>query len=156
MPEHFTRAFASRLDGICRISVKEAEDNERILPGHAYIAPGNSHLLIKRSGARYMIALNQGPLVNRHRPSVDVLFRSAANVAGANALGVILTGMGRDGVQGMMEMKQAGSHTIAQDEASCVVFGMPREAIVAGAAREVAPLQSIAQRAMEYLSSDDD
>ena len=152
MPEHFTKSFADRLNSLCRISVKEAEHNERILPGFAYIAPGNSHLLIKRSGARYMVELNQGPLVNRHRPSVDVLFRSAANVAGANALGIILTGMGKDGVQGMLEMKQAGSFTIAQDEASCVVFGMPKEAIAAGGVREVLPLQNIARRTMEYLS----
>jgi two-component system chemotaxis response regulator CheB len=156
MPEHFTKSFADRLNSLCRISVKEAEHNERILPGYAYIAPGNSHLLIKRSGARYMVELNQGPLVNRHRPSVDVLFRSAANVAGANALGIILTGMGKDGVQGMLEMKQAGSFTIAQDEASCVVFGMPKEAIAAGGVREVLPLQNIARRTMEYLSSHGD
>jgi two-component system chemotaxis response regulator CheB len=156
MPEHFTKSFADRLNSLCKISVKEAEHNERILPGFAYIAPGNSHLLINRSGARYMVALNQGPLVNRHRPSVDVLFRSAANVAGANALGIILTGMGKDGVQGMLEMKQAGSHTIAQDEASCVVFGMPKEAIAAGGVREVLPLQNIARRTMEYLSSRED
>ena len=152
MPEHFTKSFADRLNGLCKISVKEAEHNERILPGYAYIAPGNSHLLLKRSGARYIVELNQGELVNRHRPSVDVLFRSAANFAGANALGIILTGMGKDGVQGMLEMKQAGSLTIAQDEASCVVFGMPKEAIAAGAAREVLPLQNIARRTMEYLS----
>jgi two-component system chemotaxis response regulator CheB len=156
MPEHFTKSFADRLNSLCKISVKEAEHNERILPGFAYIAPGNSHLLIKRSGARYMVALNQGPLVNRHRPSVDVLFRSAANVAGANALGIILTGMGKDGVQGMLEMKQAGSHTIAQDEASCVVFGMPKEAIAAGGVCEVLALQNIARRTMEYLSSRSD
>jgi two-component system, chemotaxis family, protein-glutamate methylesterase/glutaminase len=156
MPEHFTKSFADRLNSLCKISVKEAEHNERILPGFAYIAPGNSHLLIKRSGARYMVALNQGPLVNRHRPSVDVLFRSAANVAGANALGIILTGMGKDGVQGMLEMKQAGSHTIAQDEASCVVFGMPKEAIAAGGVSEVLALQKIAHRTMEYLSSHGD
>jgi len=153
MPEHFTKSFAARLNSLCKISVKEAEHNERILPGFAYIAPGNSHLLIKRSGARYMIALNQGQLVNRHRPSVDVLFRSAANVAGANALGIILTGMGKDGVQGMLEMRHAGSHTIAQDEASCVVFGMPKEAIAAGGVSEVLALQKIARNAMEYLSS---
>ena len=156
MPEHFTKSFADRLNSLCKISVKEAEHNERILPGFAYVAPGNSHLLIKRSGARYMVELNQGPLVNRHRPSVDVLFRSAANVAGANALGIILTGMGKDGVQGMLEMKQAGSFTIAQDEASCVVFGMPKEAIAAGGVREVLPLQNIARRTMEYLSSHGD
>lgn len=152
MPESFTRSFADRLNSLCKISVKEAEHNERILPGHAYIAPGHSHLLLKRSGANYMTELNQGPPVNRHRPSVDVLFRSAANVAGANALGIILTGMGKDGAQGLLEMRQAGSHTIAQDEASCVVFGMPREAIAAGGACEVLPLQNIARRTLEYLA----
>ncbi len=152
MPEHFTKSFADRLNTLCKISVKEAEHNERILPGYAYIAPGHSHLLLKRSGARYIVDLSQGPLVNRHRPSVDVLFRSAANVAGANALGIILTGMGKDGVHGLLEMKQAGSHTIAQDEASCVVFGMPKEAIAAGAVSEILPLQHIARRTMEYLS----
>jgi two-component system chemotaxis response regulator CheB len=156
MPENFTKSFADRLNSLCKISVKEAAHNERILPGHAYIAPGHSHLLLKRSGAHYLAELNQGSLVNRHRPSVDVLFRSVANVAGANALGIILTGMGKDGVQGLMEMKQAGSYTIAQDEASCVVFGMPKEAIAAGAVREVLPLQNIARRTMEYLSSHDD
>lgn len=153
MPENFTRSFADRLNSLCKISVKEAEHNERILPGHAYIAPGHSHLLLKRSGANYMTELNQGPPVNRHRPSVDVLFRSAANVAGANALGIILTGMGKDGAQGLLEMKQAGSHTIAQDEASCVVFGMPREAIALGGACEVLPLQNVARRTLEYLAS---
>jgi two-component system chemotaxis response regulator CheB len=156
MPEHFTKSFADRLNGLCKISVKEAEHNERILPGYAYIAPGHSHLLLRRSGAHYIAELNQGPLVNRHRPSVDVLFRSVANVAGANALGIILTGMGKDGVQGLLEMKQAGSHTIAQDEASCVVFGMPKEAIAAGAVREVLPLQNIARHTLEYLSSHSD
>ncbi len=153
MPENFTKSFADRLNSLCKISVKEAEHNERILPGHAYIAPGHSHLLLKRSGANYMTELSQGPPVNRHRPSVDVLFRSAANVAGANALGIILTGMGKDGAQGMVEMKQAGSHTIAQDEASCVVFGMPREAIALGGACEVLPLQNIARRTLEYLAA---
>jgi two-component system chemotaxis response regulator CheB len=156
MPEHFTKSFADRLNSLCKISVKEAEHNERILPGHAYIAPGNSHLLIKRSGARYMVELDQGSLVNRHRPSVDVLFRSAANVAGANALGIILTGMGKDGVRGMLEMRQAGAYNIAQDEASCVVFGMPKEAIAAGGVHEVLALQDIAQRTMEYISSHGD
>ena len=153
MPENFTKSFAERLNSLCKISVKEAEHNERILPGHAYIAPGHSHLLLKRSGANYMTELNQGPPVNRHRPSVDVLFRSAANVAGANALGIILTGMGKDGAQGLLEMKQTGSYTIAQDEASCVVFGMPREAIAVGGASEVLPLQNIARRTLEYLVS---
>jgi len=156
MPEHFTKSFADRLNGLCKISVKEAEHNERILPGYAYIAPGHSHLLLKRSGAHYIAELNQGPLVNRHRPSVDVLFRSAANVAGANALGIILTGMGKDGVQGLLEMKQAGSHTIAQDEASCVVFGMPKEAIAAGGVCEVLPLQNIARSTLKYLSPQSD
>ncbi len=153
MPENFTKSFAERLNTLCKISVKEAEHNERVLPGYAYIAPGHSHLLLKRSGANYMTELNQGPPVNRHRPSVDVLFRSAANVAGANALGVILTGMGKDGAQGLLEMKQAGSFTIAQDEATCVVFGMPREAIAVGGASEVLPLQNIARRTLEYLAS---
>ncbi|MFZ5523221.1 MAG: protein-glutamate methylesterase/protein-glutamine glutaminase [Pseudomonadota bacterium] len=153
MPEHFTKSFADRLNTLCRISVKEAEHNERILPGHAYIAPGHSHLLLKRSGTNYMTQLDQGELVNRHRPSVDVLFRSAANAAGSNALGIILTGMGKDGVQGLLELKQTGAHTIAQDEASCVVFGMPKEAIAAGGVSEVLPLQSIARRTMEYLES---
>ncbi len=153
MPERFTQSYAQRMDGLCKISVKEAEDNERVLPGHAYIAPGNMHLLLKRNGARYTVSLNQGPLVNRHRPSVDVLFRSAANVAGANALGIILTGMGKDGAQGLLEMKQAGAHTIAQDEASCVVFGMPKEAIALGGVDEVLPLRDIARRAMEYVSA---
>lgn len=156
MPELFTKSFADRLNSLCRISVKEAEHNERILPGHAYIAPGHSHLLLKRSGANYMTMLDQGPLVNRHRPSVDVLFRSAANVAGANALGIILTGMGKDGAQGLLEMKKAGSHTIAQDEDSCVVFGMPKEAIAAGGVSEVLPLQNIAHRALEYIASHGD
>lgn len=151
MPENFTKSFAKRLDSQCRISVKEAEHGERILPGHAYIAPGHSHLLLKRSGANYMTDLNDGPPVNRHRPSVDVLFRSAANVAGANAFGIILTGMGKDGAQGLLEMKQNGSHTIAQDEESCVVFGMPREAIMIGGASEVRPLQDIARRTLDYL-----
>ncbi len=149
MPEHFTKSFAARLDTLCRISVKEAEHKERVLPGHAYIAPGNSHMLLARSGANYVIKLDQGPLVNRHRPSVDVLFRSAANVAGANAVGIILTGMGKDGVQGLLEMKRAGSYTIAQDEATSVIFGMPKEAIAAGGVCEVLPLQNIAGRTLE-------
>ena len=153
MPENFTKSFALRLDSLCKISVKEAEDNERILLGHAYIAPGNMHMLLKRNGARYSISLNQGPLVNRHRPSVDVLFRSAANIAGSNALGIILTGMGKDGAQGMLEMKQAGAHTIAQDEASCVVFGMPKEAIALGGVSEVLPLRDIARRTVELVAA---
>jgi len=153
MPEAFTNAFAKRLDGLCKITVKEAVDGERVLPGHAYIAPGHSHLLLKRSGANYMCELNQGPPVNRHRPSVDVLFRSAANYAGQNAIGVILTGMGKDGAAGMLEMKKTGAHTFAQDEASCVVFGMPKEAIAMGGVDEIVPLPDMAKRVLEYLAS---
>ncbi len=144
MPEGFTRAFAKRLDGLCQISVKEAETNDTILRGRALIAPGNHHVLLKRSGARYFVEIKDGPLVSRHRPSVDVLFRSAARYAGANAVAVIMTGMGDDGARGMLEMKEAGAATIAQDEASCVVFGMPNEAIKRGAVDAVVPLQGIA------------
>ncbi len=143
MPEHFTRAFAVRLDGICRISVKEAEDNDTVIRGRALIAPGNHHMLLKRSGARYYVEIKDGPLVSRHRPSVDVLFRSAARYAGKNAVGVIMTGMGDDGAKGLLEMKQAGAHTIAQNEESCVVFGMPKKAIDIGAADRVVPLDGI-------------
>jgi two-component system chemotaxis response regulator CheB len=153
MPEAFTRSFAARLDGLCRISVKEAVHGERVLPGHAYVAPGHSHLLLKRSGANYVTELSQAPPVNRHRPSVDVLFRSAANCAGANALGVILTGMGKDGASGLLEMKQAGAWNVAQDEATCVVFGMPKEAIAAGAVDEVLPLHEIPRRVMGHLAT---
>jgi two-component system, chemotaxis family, protein-glutamate methylesterase/glutaminase len=144
MPEVFTRAFANRLDSLCEISVKEAETNDTVLRGHALIAPGNHHVLLKRSGARYFVDIKDGPLVSRHRPSVDVLFRSAARYAGQNAVAVILTGMGDDGARGMLEMKEAGASTIAQDEASCVVFGMPNEAIKRGAVDEILPLQKIA------------
>ena len=144
MPEMFTRAFANRLDGLCHITVKEAESNDTVLRGRALIAPGNHHLLLKRSGARYYVDIKEGPLVCRHRPSVDVLFRSAARYAGQNAVGVILTGMGDDGASGMLEMKQAGAVTIAQDEATCVVFGMPKEAIKLGGAGKVLPLDAIA------------
>ncbi len=144
MPEVFTGAFARRLHGLCRIEVKEAEQGDRICSGRALIARGNYHLAVRRSGAHYFAELLDGPPVSRHRPSVDVLFRSAAQAAGANAVGVILTGMGGDGAQGLLEMRQAGAHTIAQDEATCVVFGMPREAIAAGAASEVLPLPNIA------------
>jgi two-component system, chemotaxis family, protein-glutamate methylesterase/glutaminase len=143
MPELFTRAFANRLNGLCNITVKEAESNDTVLRGRALIAPGNHHLLLKRSGARYYVEVKDGPLVCRHRPSVDVLFRSAARYAGPNAVGVILTGMGDDGASGMLEMKQAGAITIAQDEASCVVFGMPKEAIKRNAVDRVVPLQAI-------------
>ena len=145
MPELFTRAFARRLDGLCNITVKEAETNDTVMRGRALIAPGNHHLLLKRSGARYYVEVKDGPLVSRHRPSVDVLFRSAARYAGRNAVGAILTGMGDDGARGMLEMKQAGAAaTIAQDEASCVVFGMPKEAIRLGGVDRVLPLESIA------------
>jgi two-component system, chemotaxis family, protein-glutamate methylesterase/glutaminase len=144
MPELFTRAFANRLDGLCNISVKEAESNDTVIRGRALIAPGNHHLLLKRSGARYYVEVRDGPLVCRHRPSVDVLFRSAARYAGQNAIGVILTGMGDDGARGMLEMKQAGAMTIAQDETTCVVFGMPKEAVKLGAVHKVLPLPAVA------------
>ncbi|HEY6490251.1 MAG: chemotaxis response regulator protein-glutamate methylesterase [Terracidiphilus sp.] len=144
MPELFTRAFANRLDGSCAITVKEAETNDTIIRGRALIAPGNHHMLLKRSGARYFTEIKDGPLVCRHRPSVDVLFRSAARYAGQNAVGVILTGMGDDGARGMLEMKQAGATTIAQDEATCIVFGMPKEAIKQGGVDKVMPLENIA------------
>ena len=154
MPEGFTRSFAQRLDSLCRISVKEAEHGDRVLPGHAYLAPGHSHLLLARSGANYVTQLDQGPPVNRHRPSVDVLFESAAANAGRNALGVILTGMGKDGAAGMLKMREAGAVNFAQDEASCVVFGMPREAIAVGAVHEVAPLVQLPRLVMEQLARD--
>ena len=144
MPELFTRAFASRLDGLCAITVKEAETGDTVLRGRALIAPGNHHLLLQRSGARYYVEVRDGPLVCRHRPSVDVLFRSAARYAGPNAVGVILTGMGDDGARGMLEMHQAVATTIAQDEATCVVFGMPKEAIKLNGVDKVMPLENIA------------
>lgn len=153
MPEGFTRSFANRLDKLCRISVKEAEGGERVLPGHAYLAPGHSHLMLVRSGANYMTRIDQSEPVNRHRPSVDVLFRSAALNAGKNAVGVILTGMGRDGAAGMLEMRQAGAYNLAQDEASCVVFGMPKEAIAIGATHEVAPLHELPGRVLEFFAA---
>ena len=153
MPPGFTKSFAQRLNGLCRIAVKEAEHGERVLPGHAYIAPGHAHLVLARSGANYVAHLSDAPPVNRHRPSVDVLFRSAAQHAGKNALGVILTGMGRDGAAGLLEMQQAGAYTFAQDEASCVVFGMPREAIATGGVSEIAPLAEMSRRVMARLAS---
>ena len=146
MPEGFTRAFAQRLDESCRISVKEAVDGDRVLEGRALIAPGNRHLLVRRSGGHYVVEVKDGPLVSRHRPSVDVLFRSVAEAAGANAVGVLMTGMGDDGAEGLLEMKTAGAATIAQDEASCVVFGMPREAIERGGVDEVVGLAGIPTR----------
>ena len=144
MPEHFTRAFASRLNSTCKLSVKEAEENDTVIRGRVLIAPGNKHCLLKRSGARYYTEVKDGPLVSRHRPSADVLFRSAARYAGRNAIGVIMTGMGDDGARGMLEMKEQGAYTIAQDEATCVVFGMPKEAIKLGGVDKVAPLREIA------------
>ena len=153
MPAGFTHSFAERLNGLCRIVVSEAAQGERILPGHAYIAPGGFHLSLVRSGANYVAQVDLAPPVNRHRPSVDVLFDSAAKHAGKNAIGIILTGMGRDGAEGLLRMRQAGSYTFAQNEASCVVFGMPREAIALGAAHEVVPLQDMSQRVMAYLRS---
>jgi two-component system, chemotaxis family, protein-glutamate methylesterase/glutaminase len=151
MPPGFTASYAARLDGLCRLRVKEAADGERVLPGHAYIAPGGLHLAVERSGADYIARVRDGEPVNRHKPSVEVLFRSAAQVVGPNAFGVMLTGMGADGAKAMREMRDAGSHNLCQDEASCVVFGMPREAIAAGAAHEVLPLQRIAARLVERL-----
>ncbi len=152
MPESFTQSFAQRLDAVCKIRVKEAAAGDRVVPGHAFIAPGHSHLLLARSGGQYLCELSSGPPVNRHRPSVDVLFRSAANCAGANAIGVILTGMGKDGALGMLEMKRAGAHTFAQDEASCVVYGMPKEAIAVGGVDEIVPLQEMAARVLAVLA----
>ena len=151
MPPGFTLRYAARLDGMCRIRVKEASDGERVLPGHAYIAPGGLHLSIERSGANYVARVVDGEPVNRHKPSVEVLFRSAARIAGPNALGVMLTGMGADGAAAMREMRDAGAWNVAQDEASCVVFGMPREAIAHGAAHEVLPLTEIAPALLRRL-----
>ncbi|KUG28450.1 chemotaxis response regulator protein-glutamate methylesterase cheb [hydrocarbon metagenome] len=153
MPEQFTAAFAKRLNGLCRITVKEAEDNDTLLRGQALIAPGNKHMLLKRSGARYHVEVKDGPLVKRHRPSVDVLFRSAARYAGKNAVGVIMTGMGDDGAEGLKEMKDAGAYTIAQDEASCVVFGMPQEAIKRGGADKVMSLTLIAPEVVRFCAA---
>ena len=151
MPEGFTRSFAQRLDQLCRVSVKEAEGGERVLPGHAYLAPGHSHLLLTKSGANYVTQLDAGPPVNRHRPSVDVLFESAALNAGKNAVGVILTGMGKDGAAGMLKMREAGAINFAQDESSCIVYGMPREAVAIGAVHQVAPLQQLPGWVLEQL-----
>lgn len=153
MPAGFTRSYAARLDGLCRIRVKEAVDGDRVIPGHAYIAPGGLHLSVERSGANYVARVRDGDPVNRHKPSVEVLFESAARVVGQNALGVMLTGMGADGARAMKTMRDAGSYNICQDEASCVVFGMPREAIAHGAADEVLPLQRIAPALLERLRS---
>ena len=153
MPEGFTAAFAKRLNSLCRIEIKEAADGDKIGPGRAFIAPGNRHMLVRRLGASYFLEVREGPLVSRHRPSVNVLFRSVAQAAGCNATGVLMTGMGDDGADGLLEMKQADAFTIAQDEASCVVFGMPREAILRGAAEEILPLAKIAGAILKTSST---
>ncbi|MGO4307195.1 MULTISPECIES: protein-glutamate methylesterase/protein-glutamine glutaminase [unclassified Cupriavidus] len=153
MPAGFTKSFAQRLNGLCRITVKEAEHGERVLPGYAYIAPGDSHLLLARSGANYVAHLSQEAPVNRHRPSVDVLFDSAAVHGGKNVTGVILTGMGKDGARGMLRMREAGAYNLSQDEQSCIVFGMPKEAIAAGGVHEVVPLHQMSQRVMAHLAT---
>ena len=144
MPAAFTRAFAERLNASCAITVSEARQGDRLLRGHAFVAPGNHHLLVQRSGANYMIDIKDGPPVSRHRPSVDVLFRSAARVAGRNAIGVIMTGMGDDGARGLKEMRTAGAHTFGQNEESCVVYGMPKEAKAAGGVEEELSLERLA------------
>jgi two-component system chemotaxis response regulator CheB len=151
MPPGFTRSYATRLNSLCKIRVGEATDGERVLPGHAYIAPGGFHLSVERSGANYIARVRDGEAVNRHKPSVEVLFSSAARVVGRNAIGIMLTGMGADGARAMREMRDAGAYNVAQDEDSCVVFGMPREAIAAGACEQVLPLKQIAPHLMTYL-----
>jgi two-component system chemotaxis response regulator CheB len=151
MPEKFTAAFAKRLNGLCEVEVKEAENGDPVLRGHVLIAPGDKHMLLERQGARYVVSVRDGPLVSRHRPSVDVLFRSAARSAGSNAMGVIMTGMGDDGARGMLEMHQAGAFTVAQDEATSVVYGMPKEAVAKGGVDRIVPLEQIAR---EILAAD--
>jgi len=151
MPANFTTAFAERLNGICQVSVKEAQDNDSVTTGTALIAPGNYHMILRRSGARYYVEVKTGPMVHHQRPAVDVLFKSTAKYAGANAIGVILTGMGADGAEGLLEMKNAGAKTIAQDEKTCVVFGMPKEAIKLGAADKVLPLDHIASEIVRMV-----
>jgi two-component system chemotaxis response regulator CheB len=143
MPEKFTKSFAERLNGLCKIEVKEAEDGDAVIPGRALIAPGNRHMLLQRNGSRYHVAIKDGPLVSRHRPSVDVLFRSAAQAAGKNVLGIIMTGMGDDGAKELLTLKNVGAYTVAQSEDSCVVFGMPKEAIELGAVDKIVPLNLI-------------
>jgi two-component system chemotaxis response regulator CheB len=153
MPPQFTAAFAARLDSLCEITVKEAHSGDRVVRGTALIAPGGKHMLLKRSGAQYHVDVVAGPLVNRHRPSVDVLFRSAARCAGSNALGIIMTGMGDDGAAGLLEMRKAGARTVAQDEETCVVYGMPKEAVRRGAVDRILPLEAIRHEIMQQLSS---
>jgi two-component system chemotaxis response regulator CheB len=149
MPELFTKFFANRLKSMSRLDAREAVDGDSVVPGVALVAPGNKHMLLKRSGARYLVEVKDGPRVNRHRPSVDVMFRSVARHAGKNAIGVILTGMGGDGAQGLLAMKEAGARTIAQDEATCVVFGMPKVAIDVGAVDSVLPIELISGKILE-------
>jgi two-component system chemotaxis response regulator CheB len=151
MPEHFTKSYAERLNKLCKFEVKEAEDGEWATPGKALIAPGNKHMILKRSGARYYVEVKDGPLVYHQRPSVEVLFSSVAKFAGPNAVGIILTGMGRDGANGLLEMKNAGAFTIAQDEKSCIVYGMPKEAVAVGAAMRIASLEKIPETLLEVL-----
>ena len=151
MPEKFTASFAARLDALCQIEVREARNGDRVMPGRALIAPGGQHMLLKRNGAQYHVEVVDGPVVNRHRPSVDVLFRSVAKFAGRNALGVIMTGMGDDGARGLKEMHDAGASTVAQDEATCVVYGMPKEAVRLGGVDRSAPLQAIPAEIMKYV-----
>ncbi len=153
MPERFTKSFADRLNELCQIHVKEAQEGDSVIPGQALLAPGNYHMELRRSGARYFVSLNQDPPVNRHRPSVDVMFRSVARYAGGNSLGVILTGMGNDGAAGMLEMKQVGAFNLAQDEASCVVFGMPKEAIRAGGVDKILPLKDLPSAMLAHLKT---
>ncbi len=153
MPEKFTAAFSARLDSLCQIDVREAQNNDRVVQGRALIAPGGKHMLLRRSGAQYYVEVVDGPLVNRHRPSVDVLFRSVAQIAGANALGVIMTGMGDDGAAGLLEMRKSGARTVAQDEASCVVYGMPKEAVKRGAVEKTVALDSIGAEIQRQLST---
>jgi two-component system chemotaxis response regulator CheB len=151
MPEKFTAAFAARLDSLCQIEVSEAHNDDRVTHGRALIAPGGKHMLLKRSGSQYHVTVVDGPLINRHRPSVDVLFRSVAKFAGANALGIIMTGMGDDGAAGLLEMRKAGAHTLAQDEETCVVYGMPKEAIRRGAVEKTVPLSAIGREILQQL-----
>lgn len=151
MPEHFTAAFAKRLNQICAMEVREARDQDAVVPGVALIAPGNKHMLLQASGARYLVRVKDGPPVHHQRPAVDVLFQSVARAAGQNAVGVVLTGMGADGAKGLLAMREAGARTFAQDEESCVVFGMPKEAIRVGAAEVVLPLGAVAERMLEAL-----